>query len=486
MPLSALNERAFSLLPPSPLQEPMSELWKAPAYEIAKRVRAREVSASEVTRSVLARLDQVNPKINAVVARTDEEALVQAEEIDRLVVQGQDPGLLAGVPVTIKENIDQIGYATTNGLRLQENLIATEDSPVVSNFLKAGAVIVGRTNTPAFSLRWFTRNQLHGHTRNPWNPALTPGGSSGGAAAATASGIGTIGHGTDIGGSVRYPAYACGLQGLRPTQGRLPAWNPSAPDRHIGAQLMAVSGPHARSVEDLRLAMEVMSAPDLRDPWHVPLPLDLGEFPRQAALCVAPEGLQTHPLVEQALREAATRLEDAGWRVTEVKSPPFREPARLQATLWLAEMHRNGVEVLEREGDPDAIHVFAEMMKLSAKPTLSDLMDALQSRVGLLREWQRFLEQYPVLICPVSAEPPFPDLLDLEDFPRVIEAQLTQVGLPLLGIPGLSVFTGFAEQESGPTPLGVQLVAGRFREDILLTAAREIEQRSPKIGIAEP
>ena len=133
---------------------------------------------------------------------------------------------------------------------------------MVTNFRKSGAIIIGRTNTPAFSLRWFTRNQLHGHTLNPHNSSITPGGSSGGAASATAAGIGAIGHGTDIGGSIRYPAYACGLQGLRPTHGRFPAWNASSKDRHIGAQLMAVSGPLTRSILDLELATKVMCAPD--------------------------------------------------------------------------------------------------------------------------------------------------------------------------------------------------------------------------------
>jgi len=143
--------------------------------------------------------------------------------------RGEALGPLAGVPVTVKVNVDQAGFATTNGLKIQRNLIAAEDNPVVANLKKAGAVIIGRPNTQAFSLRWFTRNGLHGHTKNPHDPTLTPGGSSGGAAAAVAAGIGAIAHGTDIGGSIRYPAYACGVHGLRPTLGRVPTamWGPS-------------------------------------------------------------------------------------------------------------------------------------------------------------------------------------------------------------------------------------------------------------------
>jgi amidase len=389
------------------------------------------------------------------------------------------------VPVTVKVNVDQKGYATTNGLQLQAKLTAQEDNPVVANLKKAGAVIVGRTNTPAFSLRWFTRNTIHGHTLNPVNRALTPGGSSGGAAAATAAGIGAIGHGSDIGGSIRYPAYACGIQGLRPTLGRIPAVNFSAPDRHIGAQLMAVSGPLARSVADLRLALQAMAAHDPRDPWWTPVPLEPGDAPKRAALTVAPDGLQVQGEVEAALRDAAARLEDAGWEVTETACPSFREPAHLQAQLWLAEFRRGGNEAIVQEADPDATFVYAQMEKLCPAPDLDTFMDALQARAGLLRQWTLFLEEYPVLICPVSAQTPFPDQLDVSSpdaFARVIEAQLTQVGLPLMGLPGLSVFTGMA----GDAPCGAQLVAGRYREDVLLAAAADIEARGPKIAIAEP
>ncbi len=462
------------------------ELFEFTATQIAEMVKTKEVTARDVTEDALRRMDAVNPAINAVVARNDEEALQAADEVDRAFAAGETLGPMAGVPVTTKENVDQAGFATTNGLRLQKDLIAKTDSPVVASLRRAGAVIIGRTNTPAFSLRWFTRNSLHGHTKNPHNPAITPGGSSGGASAATAAGIGAMGHGSDIGGSIRYPAYACGLQGIRPTLGRVAARNATAPDRHIGAQLMAVSGPHARSVADLRLSLEVMAQPDLQDPWHAPVPMKGPEYPRRAALCVNPEGLNTHPLVEQSLRQAAERLTDAGWQVVEVESPPFREPARRQAQLWLAEMERGAKAAFVQEDDADALYVLAEMQKITAVPDLNEVMDALQARLGFLRDWEVFLAQYPVLICPVSAEPPFPDLLDLTDFPRCLEAQLTQVGLPLMGLPGMSVFTGFGEGEAGHTPLGAQLISARYREDIMLGAAEAIEQRSPAIKVVTP
>jgi amidase len=461
-------------------------IWELDGVAMAQQIARGGVSAREVTEATLARMDAVNPAINAVVARDDEAALAAADAVDAARARGDAMGPMAGVPVTTKVNVDQAGHATTNGLRIQQGLIAEHDNPVVANMRKAGAVLVGRTNTPAFSLRWFTRNSLHGHTKNPHNAAITPGGSSGGAASATAAGIGAVGHGTDIGGSVRYPAYACGLQGIRPTMGRVPAWNPSSPDRHIGAQLMAVSGPHARSVRDVRMSLEVMAQPDLRDPWHMAVPMVGADYPKRAALCVAPEGLQTHALVEGALRDAAARLADAGWQIEEVESPPFRAPARCQAQLWLAEMARGAQAAFAQEDDPDANHVLAEMHKLTPVPDLNEVLDAMQARMGFLREWQMFLDRHPVLICPISGEPPFPDLLDLVDFPRVIEAQLTQVGLPLMGLPGMSVFTGFGESDAGRVPLGAQLIAGRYREDILLDAAEAIEARGDAIAVVTP
>lgn len=452
----------------------MTELWRLPATDLAARVRAKAVSATEVARDALARIDAVNPKINAVIDHRPEEVLADAAAIDAAIARGEDPGPLAGVPVTIKVNADQKGFATTNGLRIQKDLIATQDNPVVANLRKAGAVLLGRTNTPAFSLRWFTRNSLHGHTRNPRDPSITPGGSSGGAAAAVVAGIGAIGQGSDIGGSIRYPAYACGVHGLRPTLGRVPAWNASGAERHIGGQLMAVSGPIARTIADVRLGFVAMAARDIRDPWWVGVPLEGPPAPKRAALCIAPEGMAVQPVVEAALRDAAKRLEAAGWVVEEAESPPLAEPAALQALLWLAEARRGNKAALEKEGDPDALFVFAQMEALCATPDFNALLDAFQKRAAFVRAWMEFFERFPVAITPVSGELPFRDQEDVESpeaFRRIMAAQLTQVGVPLMGLPGLTVTTGLV----GTVPVGVQLLAGRYREDLLLDAGAAIE-----------
>lgn len=463
----------------------MTDPWRLPATELAALVRGRRLSAVEVARDALARLDAANPAINAVVDHRPEATLAEAARVDAALAAGEDPGPLAGVPVTIKVNADQEGFATTNGLRLQKDLVAKQDSPVVANLRRAGAVILGRTNTPAFSLRWFTRNGLHGHTKNPRDPGITPGGSSGGAAAAVAAGIGAIGHGTDIGGSIRYPAYACGVHGLRPTLGRIPAWNASGAERHVGGQLMAVSGPIARTIGDIRLAFEAMAARDIRDPWWTGVPMQGPPAPKRAALCLTPDGVATAPVVQDALRDAARRLEAAGWTIEEVASPPFREPARLQAMLWLAESRRGLNRALREEADPDALFVFGEMEALCPMPDLDAFMDALQARSAFLRQWMEFLERYPVAITPVSGELPFADQLDVrskEDFRRVMEAQLTQVGLPLMGLPGLTVTTGLV----GRVPVGVQLVAGRYREDLLLDAGAAIEAAGVPASPVDP
>jgi amidase len=403
-----------------------------------------------------------------------EAALAAAAAQDAALARGEAPGPLAGVPVTVKVNVDQAGFATTNGLRAQANHRAEADNPVVANLKRAGAIVIGRTNTPAFSVRWFCGNALHGVTHNPHGKHLTPGGSSGGAGSATAAGVGAIGHGTDIGGSVRYPAYACGIHGLRPTLGRIPAWNASLPERDIGPQLMAVSGPLARSIQDLRLGLAAMAARDVRDPWWVPAPLEGPPVPRRAALCVAPEGMKVAPVVAEALRAAAAKLEAAGWVVEELAAlPPLREPARLQGLLWMAMLPRGGMAAVEAEAEPTSLAVYRHMAELNPAPDLAAFQDALTARAGLLREWMLFFERFPVVLLPVSGEPPFPtdaDQAGRARFEELIEAQLPQLGLPLLGLPGLAVATGHA----GGAPMGVQLTGPRYREDLLLAAGEAI------------
>lgn len=464
----------------------MSDLWRLSAAQATAMFRAGDVSARELAQAALDRLAAVNPSINAVVDFRPDDVLNQADAADAARSRNEPLGILAGVPVTVKVNVDQAGYATTNGVTLQKDLIAQSNSPVVDNLRKAGALILGRTNTPAFSYRWFTSNQLHGSTRNPHDPALTPGGSSGGAAAAVAAGICHLAHGTDIAGSVRYPAYACGLHGLRPTLGRVAAYNAALPERAIGPQLTAVSGPIARTIEDIELGLAALSAHDPRDPWWVPAPLQGPDAPRVAALCIRPDGLQTAPEVESALRDAAERLRARGWRVDEVDNlPPLKEAAELQIRLWLGDGYAGMEAAALKENDPGALAALAGHKALAEQLDLPAISHALVRRATLLRMWQLFLVDYPVVLLPVSAELPFADNLDLKDdasYARVWSAQMTQIGLPLLGLPALTVSTGF----SGKTPVGVQLVAGRFREDLCLAAGRDIESGGQPVLPVDP
>jgi amidase len=354
-------------------------------------------------------------------------------------------------------------------------VIARSNSPVVDNLRSAGAVILGRTNAPAFSFRWFTTNLIHGDTRNPRDPSVTPGGSSGGAAAAVAAGIGHIAHGTDIAGSIRYPAYACGVHGLRPTLGRVAAYNAALPERPIGPQISAVSGPLARTVGDLRIALRVMSGKDARDPWWVPAPLEGPDMPKRAALCLNPDGLETAAEVKAAVADAGRRLERAGWRVDEIDTtPPLREAAELQTKLWLGDGFEAMLEAAEREGDPGALACLRGNRDKVRPFDAAAFSKALTRRATLTREWQTLFETYAVLLMPVSGELPFPDGLDLRDdvsFARVWRAQMPQVGIPFMGLPALTVSTGLL----GRVPVGVQIVSGRYREDLCLRAGEAIE-----------
>ncbi|MBN9007931.1 MAG: amidase family protein [Rhizobiales bacterium] len=462
------------------------DIWRLPAAELASLIKSRKVSATEAATAALGRLDAVNPKINAVVDHRPDDVLAQARTIDDAFGRKEDPGPLAGVPITIKVNIDQTGFANTNGITLQRDLIAKTNSPVIDNMRKAGAVILGRTNTPAFSYRWFTKNLVHGHTRNPRDPAITPGGSSGGAASSLAAGIGHIAHGTDIAGSIRYPAYACGVHGLRTTLGRVAAWNASGAERSICPQIAAVSGPLARTIGDLRIALAAMSQPDARDPWWVPAPLEGPPAPKRAALCISPDGLEVVDEVKAALRDAAKRLERAGWTVEEIeKTPPLKEAADIQTRLWLGDGYEAMLAAAEREGDPGALACLHGNRSKVHPFDSAALSQALTRRATLTRDWQTFFETYPVLLMPVSGELPFPDQLDVKDdasFARVWRAQMPMVGIPLMGLPGLTVSTGLV----GRVPVGVQVVAGRYREDLCLLAGEAIEAGGTPASPVDP
>ncbi|MGL4636438.1 MAG: amidase family protein [Beijerinckiaceae bacterium] len=448
-------------------------LWTLTATETARLVRAGDVSTREVTASVLQRIDAVNPRLNALVQPMHKQAMLAARIADEAQTRGDALGPLHGVPVTIKVNTDQQGLATTNGVLAARELTAETDSPQVANLKRAGAIIVGRSNTPAFSLRWFTDNAVHGRTLNPFDASKTPGGSSGGAAVATATGMGALGHATDLGGSIRYPAYACGVVGLRPTVGRLPAFNATArEERGITSQLMATQGLVARSIEDISLSLPPMSAADPRDPLWVPL---VSEFPRDQKLriaCFIPPS--TEPAVAAAVLQAAGYLEKAGCEVEHASPPDFDEAAHLWRKLIYGDSMRSIVPAIERSGDSAMLASIRNTIPQMPELDRDDYLALLARRLSIARKWSEFLDTYHVLLMPVSLAAPFSideDTHGQDRMEAVLLAQSPLLGTAMLGLPGLSVPTGMA----GSTPMGVQLVATRFREDRCLAAGEIIE-----------
>ncbi len=460
----------------------MGELWAWGAVELAQAIRTRKVSSREVVEASLQRLDAVNPKINAVVESRREEALAQADAADKAIARGEEVGGLHGVPVTIKVNVDQKGYATTNGVVGFKDVIANDDSPIVANWRKAGAVFIGRTNTPAFSHRWFTDNELHGQTLNPLDKGRTPGGSSGGASAAMAAGIGALAHGNDYGGSVRYPAYACGLVGVRGTLGRVPAYNPTAAgakERVISAQLMSVQGPLARSVADARLGLHAMAQRDPRDPWWVPAPLEGPKLQRpiKVAMIADAFGDGVHPAVRAAIEQAGKWLQAAGYAVEEKAPPMLPEATALWSTLVMSDGARGLQAPVDQFGDPNSKQTFHDMLKLATTAEGATYLEALEQRSGILRAWNMFLEDYPLVLMPVSMEPPFEQGLDIQGanaMGRILAAQRPLLALALLGLPCLSVPTGIDKGVA----MGVQIIGQRYREDTCLDAAEVIEAQA--------
>ena len=460
------------------------ELWRWSARQMAHGIATGQVSAREVVQSCLDRIDAVNPRLTALVEVRPEEALEAAAEADRLTASGAELAPLHGVPVAIKVNSDQAGYATTNGVTAFKDEMASEDSPQVANLRRSGAILLGRSNTPAFSYRWFTNNDLHGRTLNPWDASRTPGGSSGGASSAVASGMVPIAHGNDIGGSVRYPAYACGVVGLRPTVGRVAGlYGPQGVDPALSVQAMLVQGPLARSVGDVRLALRGLSGDDPRDPFHVPgAPApQAAERPLRVGL-VRNHGVATPTAaVDGALDRAAGWLTDAGYVVEDVELPLLAEAYRLWYLLCMEEF-RQIMPLVEEVGDEGMKTAAENYYAVSSEwwgtePGLTDYMNGYARRGTLIRLLGEFMERYATVLLPVSAEQAFEqdaDIASVESMRRVMAAQASMMAIPVLGFPALSVPTGVADG----LPVGVQLLGRRFDEDGILDAAQVIEARA--------
>lgn len=452
------------------------DIWRLSATDLAEAIRSRAVSAREATQSVLDRVAAVNPRINALASVHHGAALDAADAADATLARGEAVGPLHGVPVTIKVNIDVAGEPTTDAVQAFQANVATDDSPLVASLRRAGATVIGRNNAPAFSLRWFTDNAFHGRTLNPFDDSVTPGGSSGGAAAAVACGMGPIAHGNDYGGSIRYPAWACGVVGLRTTVGRVPSYKASAPNRIISNQQMSVQGPLTRTVADARLALQVMSEGTPLDPQWVPAPLSHADSaqPTRVALFTGWSGSRVDRGVVQACELAARWLQDAGYTVEEATPPHFGEVSAMQFHMVMNDMRRAGEGFMRTNGDDALRTVLDHYMAITPEWSRDQYLEALTRRFNIARDWAVFFERYPVLLMPNSWERQLPIDDDQRSAARVQEILLAQSPLlstAVLGLPGLSVPTGVVDG----LPTGVQLVAGRFREDRLLRAGEAIE-----------
>jgi amidase len=451
-------------------------LWRLSATDLALRLRQKDVSALEVAHSVLARIDDVNPRINALVDLMRDEALAAAAAADKALAQGLSVGPLHGVPISTKVNVDTAGRATTDGVVAAKDNIALSDSPLVASLRAAGAVIIGRSNTPAFSLRWFTDNDLHGRTLNPFDDRVTPGGSSGGAAAAVAMGMGAIAHGNDYGGSIRYPAWACGVVGLRTTAGRVPSYKASAPNRIMTNQMMSVQGPLTRTVADARLALQVMAQGSPLDPNWVPAPLNYADTQRPLRVAVFKRhaAYDVDPTVTAAVEQAAQWLAAAGCEIEEVEPPHFEEGAFLWRQMVMDDMRRGGQPAMEAMADLGTRSALRGYMDGLSALDRDQTLDMQMRRFNICRDWAVFFEQYPVLLMPNSWQRQFQIDADKggpDQVHQLLAAQAPLLGTAMMGLPGLSVPTGVVNG----LPVGVQLVTGRFREDLALRAGEMIE-----------
>ncbi len=457
----------------------MTEIWQWDAATTVDQVASGAVSTRQVVEAHLARLDAVNPQLNAVTNDIREHALVAADARDASQAAGEALGPMHGVPVTIKENIDIEGQPTPNGLPVLADVLAPGDSPLVTHLQNAGAVVIGRTNTPEMSYRWHTDNPLRGETKNPWSSQRTPGGSSGGAASAVAAGIGVLAHGNDLGGSIRQPANCCGLVGLRPSLGRVPAYNPSSPaERTLALQLMSVQGPLARSVADARLAFEIMAQRSAHDPWHIDAPT-LGkalDTPIRVAATYGAASIETDPAVRTAIDTAAAHLAAAGYQIEFVDPPDLEAIVHGWQSILATETSVTALEQLRTITSDDFQRIIGWLFTDEFLLDLAGYVQAFSQRAMLLRRWTQFLDAQPLVLAPVSQQLPFAPNDDASSQSRleeIVAGHAPLVAVNYLGLPSVAV--PVLLHESGP--VGVQLIGRPLREDICLDAAQVIEDQ---------
>ncbi|CAN5418424.1 amidase family protein [soil metagenome] len=452
------------------------DLWRKGAVELAGMIARKQVSSREVVAAHLARIDAVNPYLNAIVRRWDADSLAAADAADAAVAAGGPLGPLHGVPVTVKENIDLAGTPTTQSVAILADAISPTDAPVVERIRAAGAIPIGRTNLPDLGLRVTTESSLHGVTHNPWHPTRTTGGSSGGEGAAIASGMSPLGLGNDIGGSLRNPANCCGIVSIKPTQGLVP-WATEIPPKDPGmaAQLMLSEGSMARHVVDVRAGLLAIAGAHDRDPRALPVTLRDGAQGRPLRIAVAanPPAGATHREIAAAISKAADALSNAGAEVTEAVPASFTRAVELWGMLMAVELGAQRA-LLDLVLGEDCKKFVSYSDDVYPPIDTAALMLAFGERNAVDREWHAFLTQYDVLLTPTWAQPPFElgaDIVSLEAAKGVLEMLRPVLPANLLGLPAAVVPVGMADG----TPVGAHLTGRRFADLTCLNAAQQLE-----------
>lgn len=459
------------------------ELWRQGALELASRIRSGEVTSRQVVEAHLERIDRIGSEVNAVVRVLADDALGAADAADRAVRAGAALGPLHGVPCTVKENIDLAGCPTTQGVPALADALADRDAPVVERIRAAGAIPIGRTNLPDLGLRIHTDSSLHGLTRNPWDPSVTAGGSSGGEAAAIATGMSPLGLGNDIGGSLRNPAHCCGIASIKPSTGVVPTATVIPPEHpSLASQLMHVEGPMARHVRDVRAGLEAIAGADPRDPISLPVRLvDAGPDERlRIAVLTDPPGGRTDPGIAAAVRRAADALADRGHEVVEAVPPDYEELAILWGQLLIADL-RAIAPLLDAVMGEGGRAVLANFRVALPEMTTAEVLAIHPRRHQAMRDWSAFFADQPVLLSPTWALPAFPHDADIAGS---ADGTMTETFRPvlhpnLLGLPAAVVPAGTA----GDLPVGVQVIGDRFTDLRCLTVAEQIEEA---LGVLTP
>ena len=438
--------------------------------ELARRIRQREVSSAEVVEAHLRRIDAVNPRLNAVVTLA-EDAHERAREADAALTAGKLWGPLHGVPMTIKDSFNTAGVRSTWATTGRRDFIPDADATVVARMKAAGAILLGKTNTSEFTLSFFANNRIFGPTRNPYDAARMSGGSSGGAAAIVAAGGSPIDLGTDTGGSVRLPSHFCGVAGIRPTSGRVPRTGHAIPFGGLADSLTQV-GPLARRVEDLALTLSVIAGPDAIDPYITPMPLGDYREVDLAELRVAyftDNGVATPtPQTIACVERAAGAFTAAGCRVEESRLPGMEQSFGLLRGLLGATGRAWLKMALERAGTSldDTNLSFVRTAQALGPVELELLLERVDSFRSQALGW---FQRYDLLLAPVNAGPALP-VGEIED--RIADFTYTMTH-NLTGWPSAVVRVGTSPEG---LPIGVQLTAQPWREDVALAAAAHAEE----------